>query len=310
MKKFMATFTILSTLSATILLSGCMLNSRHMQEEVSKRVAFPAFMHPRTIDAEPFNLKAYERVHEEGKTINIYIEGDGFAWVSRKRKSLNPTPKNPISLRLAAMDGSTNVIYLARPCQYTGWQNEGRCPQKYWTSHKYSPTVVNSFHKALDDIKRRYQAPNFNLIGYSGGGTIATLVAADRDDVLSIRTVAGNLDIDYHTNFHKVTKLTGSLNPKDIAAKIAHIPQRHFVGSMDQNVTPEIYYSYAQAMGVDKCLNYNFVDGADHTEGWAEHWTMLVKQPVECEEYVPAPVTMELTPEIEEKIEEFNNVIK
>ncbi len=61
--------------------------------------------------------------------------------------------------------------------------------------------MVNSIHKTLDQIKTRYNASGFNLIGYSGGGAIAALVAADRNDILSLRTVAGNLDIDVHTDF-------------------------------------------------------------------------------------------------------------
>ncbi len=76
-------------------------------------------MYPRVVDASPFNITVYERVYKEGGTINIYIEGDGFAWVSRKKKSLDPTPKTPMALKLASMDGSSNVIYIARPCQYT-----------------------------------------------------------------------------------------------------------------------------------------------------------------------------------------------
>ncbi len=294
-------------LSATTLLAGCLTNFTPVKEEAAKRIAFPVFMYPRVVDASPFNITVYERVYKEGGTINIYIEGDGFAWVSRKKKSLDPTPKTPMALKLASMDGSSNVIYIARPCQYTKWQNEGPCPDKYWTSHKYSPIVVNSIHKTLDQIKTRYNASGFNLIGYSGGGAIAALVAADRNDILSLRTVAGNLDIDVHTDFHKVTRLNGSLNPVDIAPKLANIPQRHFIGSLDKNITPEVFYSFAQAMGDTNCLNYSFVANADHEKGWAERWSVMLKEPVKCS----GPVTtIDLPKAIQEQKESFEKSAK
>ena len=37
-----------------------------------------------------------------------------------------------------------------------------------------------------------------HLIGYSGGGAIAVLTASRREDVLSVRTIAANLDHSAH----------------------------------------------------------------------------------------------------------------
>ena len=51
--------------------------------------------------------------------VNIYIEGDGRAWLNKNRPSLDPTPKNSLALKLAEIDPAPNVIYLARPCQYS-----------------------------------------------------------------------------------------------------------------------------------------------------------------------------------------------
>ena len=31
----------------------------------------------------------------------------------------NPTPVNPMLLKLATMDKRPNIVYIARPCQYT-----------------------------------------------------------------------------------------------------------------------------------------------------------------------------------------------
>jgi hypothetical protein len=35
-------------------------------------------------------------------SLRVYIEGDGFAWKSRTQPSGNPTPHNPVALKLAA----------------------------------------------------------------------------------------------------------------------------------------------------------------------------------------------------------------
>ncbi|MEX2353586.1 MAG: alpha/beta hydrolase, partial [Gammaproteobacteria bacterium] len=48
----------------------------------------------------------------------VYIEGDGRAYVSRHRVSADPVPRNPLAFRLAVVDPSPAVIYIARPCQF------------------------------------------------------------------------------------------------------------------------------------------------------------------------------------------------
>ena len=55
-----------------------------------------------------------------GGRLHVYLEGDGQAFVSQGGyASSDPTPRNPLALRLAIQDNSANaVVYLARPCQY------------------------------------------------------------------------------------------------------------------------------------------------------------------------------------------------
>jgi len=43
-----------------------------------------------------------------GATLRVYIEGDGFAWINRFRISPDPTPRNPVALKLAATDPASN----------------------------------------------------------------------------------------------------------------------------------------------------------------------------------------------------------
>ena len=77
----------------------------------------------------------------KNKDIKIYIEGDGLSWLSRRTISDNPTPINPISLKLMNQDKSQCKVYLARPCQYT---NSMMCDKKYWTSHRFSKDIISS----------------------------------------------------------------------------------------------------------------------------------------------------------------------
>ena len=252
-----------------LLLSAC--SSVALQrEEFSEFVKYE-------IQADPFLLTSYERVVKKGGTANIYIEGDGRAWLSKSRPSLDPTPKNPLTLKLAQIDPALNVIYLARPCQYSKLVEQGACPQKYWTSHRFAPEVIEAMDIALDDMKQRHQIKSFNLIGYSGGGNIAALLTARRDDVVSLRTVAGNLDHELQSNIHKVSLMPHSLNAKDVASDIAHIPQIHFVGAQDKIVPIELAESYKWS-GNSHCIENKIVPNVDHHRGWQENWINLLNQ--------------------------------
>lgn len=257
--------------------------SPEMREQVAKRIASPAWMVKREIAAGPFSLTAHERMHQNHAPATVYIEGDGLAWLSRNEASLDPTPKNPLALNLAAMDKSPNVAYLARPCQYSRMVDKtAACPLKYWTGERFSPEVLEAMNSALENMKRQYDITEFHLVGFSGGGNIAALLAAKRSDVKSLRTVAGNLDHRTHSEYHNVSYLKDSLNAIDIAGQLADMPQRHFVGGQDKIVPPSLSAKFVQALGSDRCADITLVQEADHDIGWAEKWPELLKMPVAC----------------------------
>ena len=267
-----------------LMIMGCSMNSlMPIRHETARRIASPAWMLERQIPAAPFSLTAFERMHKHGESANIYIEGDGVAWLTRKRASLDPTPKNPVGLRLAAMDKSSNVAYLARPCQYSKLLNtEQRCNNAYWTGKRFAPEVLKSYDMALEDIRKRYGIKGFHLIGFSGGGALAALLAAERDDVLSLRTVAGNVDHVAHSNYHGVSILNGSLNPPEFSARLANIPQYHFIGGQDEIVPPAVLHSYLQSLGSSSCAQYQLVQEASHVEGWDQKWPELLARGTTC----------------------------
>ncbi len=279
-------------LLAVIVLSGCIATTfPYMRAETAQRIAAPVWMIKRDIPAKPYLLRSYERIHDRGGVANIYIEGDGSEFTSPKEWEGNPTPKNPVALHLASNDRANNVIYLARPCQYTGKLSDKPCDSNSWMEGRFSNEIINSFDTALDEIANRYDISAFNLIGYSGGAAIATLLTAQRNDILSIRTVSGTLDHKMQSDLLKSLKLTDSLNPVDIAASIAKTPQYHFIGGQDKFTPPAILHSYIQATPSTNCVQTMLIQEASYDEGWVDKWSELLTLPVKCYRK-PAPETI------------------
>ena len=165
----------LLTIGAIVFLTACGTSSIIMRHEIADRLSAPVWMTKRQIPVEPFSLTVYERMHERFAPANVYIEGDGLAWVSKKQISLNPTPKNPVALHLATKDKANNVVYLARPCQYSGLINKDTpCDSAYWTNKRFAPEVLKAYDAALNEIKHRYNIEGFHITGFSGGGSYSS----------------------------------------------------------------------------------------------------------------------------------------
>ena len=230
------------------------------------------------VKAGDFTLMTYQRFNKLSDKISIYIEGDGRAWETKHRLSDDPTPSNPVALRLAAVDPADNVAYIARPGQYSP-SRFPECDSKYWSGRRFAPEVVGSMDKVVDILKEKSGAKYLELVGYSGGGAIAVLVAARRRDVVAFRTVAGNLDPRAFCKYHHVSQLDGSMNPLDVARKVAHIPQRHFVGSRDKIVPRAIAESFTKMEGNNNYERITVVDGVSHNGGWQKRWRELLSIP-------------------------------
>jgi pimeloyl-ACP methyl ester carboxylesterase len=233
-----------------------------------------------------FYLLTYQKISESNQIVSIYIEGDGLAYLDSYRPSLNPTPIDPVSLKLAVLDPSPNVLYIARPCQYVPREVNPNCQNEYWTSKRYSPEVVESINETIDKIKNNNKLQDVRLIGFSGGGSVAAILAATRTDVIDLRTVAGNLDTTKFTRLHNTSPLTGSLNPVDYADKLKDIPQIHFIGADDDIVPIEVVYSYQEKIKKFDpdlhCVTTQSFANTSHTEGWEDIWKKSILQVVAC----------------------------
>lgn len=288
-------------------LSACdRVTKPYLREETADRLAHPVWMYERQIPAGVFNLTAYERMHERFKPATIYIEGDGELTTDFRMDSKNPTPRNPVALHLATKDKAENVAWIARPCQYYGIEE---CSEAYWNNERYSPEVVSAYNIALDEIKRRYDIEGFHLIGFDGGAAVAAILAAQRNDILTLRTVAGNLNTTLYASEHQIPPLAGSLNPADFAHKLADLPQTHYIGGQDEVISPALLHSYLQAVGPSNCVQYHFIQEAEHDQGWVEKWPGFLADMPTCRgpvapvefDYEPMPEPVHIEPETPDK---------
>ncbi|MBS0285781.1 MAG: alpha/beta hydrolase [Proteobacteria bacterium] len=230
-----------------------------------------------------FVLTTFEHIPQPAPdTLYVYIEGDGNSWKTRYRLSDNPTPKQPLGLKLAINDPHPGVIYIGRPCQYTPLALDKNCDPKYWSSHRYAPEVISSFDELLTQVKNKHKNTNFVLVGFSGGASVALLSAAKRKDVIGIFTVAGDLDHEILNQHHKTTPLTGSLNPSTVAKQINPIPQHHWVGDKDTIVPMWLAQSYAQKANNPSCVKVFTLKGASHHKGWEQKWREIVSAELKC----------------------------
>lgn len=312
MNKIARNYLIISSLLAASLLPVACTGAidEEFREVTAERIARPAFMVDRTLTSGPMQFRLWERAHLPFAPANIYLEGDGESHWFDKNRSGDPTPKNPVALHLASRDLADNVFYVSRPCQFMESRDEEKCSAKFWSTRRFSPEVIKAYNEVLDEIKLRYDITEFNIIGYDGGANIAAILTSQRKDIVSLRTVAGNLSTDV-TNAQLKTPYpmdADSVNAKTIAPQLAGVGQHHFVGAGDTVTPPAVYHSYAQALGPSECVHYTLVPDADHERGWVDKWPEFLERTASCpvnqltpENYTPAPlpeVPVELKPEL------------
>ncbi len=225
------------------------------------------------IPAGRFVLTAYASEGDgPGQALIVYIEGDGRAWRSRRRVSADPSPRDPMALELAVRDPAPRVVYLARPCQYTTAETGRGCAPTYWAHRRFSPEVVEAMGEAIDRSKREAGASQVHLVGYSGGGVVAALLAARRGDVASLVTVAAPLDLAAWTAHHDLTWLDGSLDPAADAVGIEAVPQVHLAGAEDRIVPPLVIERFARRRLPGLPRSVEIVEGFTHRCCWRRDW--------------------------------------
>jgi len=194
----------------------------------------------------------------------VVIEGDGHAWKNASTPSANPTPHDPVGWKIATQIDAKNVLYLARPCQYLDDEERKACRLEDWTVGRFSPQWVEAMNDAIDAFKTRGGDREIILVGYSGGGTMAALIAARRSDVSMLIGVASPLDVHAWTSYHRVSPLVQSLDPQNERAKLSLIPQIYVMGKNDTVVPPFLIRDFTASYENPSYVRIIEVE-ADHT---------------------------------------------
>ncbi len=173
--------------------------------------------------------------------LTVVIEGDGRAHDRRGRASADPTPDKAVGLALAKA-WSGPAAWLGRPCQYV---RDVACEPADWTTHRFSEEAVAMTDAAVSGLMARAGADRVRLVGWSGGGVMATLVAARRDDVAGLVTIAAPLDLAAWTRSRGLSPLQG-LDPADLSPIAT--PQVHLTGAFDPVVRPAVVKETARRL--------------------------------------------------------------
>lgn len=251
-------------------LSGCATPSEYFAS-VADEMGFS----PVSVDTNSFKHQVYiNRRTKKGfdnHSLHVYLDGDGTPWERRRWISKDPTSRNPLILELMAIDQQPS-IFLGRPC-YHGYSTTPQCHYRFWTSHRYSQQVVDSMAAALKILIKDYGVGQVSLIGYSGGGALALLIAQKVPEVRTVVTLAANLNVDAWSLHHGYKPMQESLNPADRALS-PKVKQIHIVGAKDNVVPPSVVESYMEKQNIQS--TYLIYDNFDHDCCWSEKWDEIL----------------------------------
>jgi pimeloyl-ACP methyl ester carboxylesterase len=140
---------------------------------------------------------------------------------------------------------------------------------------RVSREVVDSMAAALSRFLDRGNPKGLVFIGYSGGGTLAMLLAERFEQTRAVVTIAGNLDPARWAAWHGYTPLKGSLNPARRPPLRNSIVQLHFVGGRDRNVRPD-FANFVEKQ--HQCANVIIMPEFDHVCCWKTTWPRMLER--------------------------------
>jgi len=205
-----------------------------------------------------------------GGPLHVYLAGDGTPYIKRTLPASDPTPRRPVVLDLMAIDETPRLL-LGRPC-YHGLAGSPGCAPRFWTHGRYGEPIVASMAAALERLSPDERP--IVLIGFSGGGALAVLLARRLPDVIAVVTLAGNLDPDAWAARHRYTPLSDSEKPVRGGPLPASVRQWHYVGIKDSNIPPGLTQRAADRLGGRLIV----LPATTHGRGWSRHWPGIAKR--------------------------------
>ncbi len=250
-------------LTMLLSLSACSSPISRLYDQARQFGLEPVIRH-----AGSFQLQSFHHPATGGKQLHVYLEGDGRPWERGLVPASEPTTRNSVVLPLMQMD-TAPTLYLGRPC-YNGHAQDSGCNPLLWTDQRYSEQVVHSMAAALQMFCQQHAYQQLVLIGHSGGGALAMLLAARLPQTLAVVTLAGNYNIDVWTDLHGYQRLRGSLNPA--MQPNSGIREWHILAVHDTNIPPSLFQA---ALSQRQNATVEIID-ADHSHGWQQFWPLLL----------------------------------
>ncbi|MBW2313872.1 MAG: alpha/beta hydrolase [Deltaproteobacteria bacterium] len=229
-----------------------------------------------TLDAGGFVLTRYLRASGPTPRLVVYLEGDAAAWHRDGRHvTADPPPMEPLALRLAGDDPAPAVAWLGRPCQPVADEDAAGCEPSLWSHGRFSEPVVAALDEGLNLLLRDSGARELELIGYSGGGILATLLAARREDVARLVTMAAPLDLDAWIEHHGLGPLDATDPARLDATSLADLPQWHLTGDRDATVPPDVLAGFMRRHPTARLEVVPRMGHGGWADGWAERIAAL-----------------------------------
>jgi dienelactone hydrolase len=217
------------------------------------------------VQGTAFRHLIYARAAANAAKLTVFIEGDGIPWSGGRIPASDPTTRNPVALRMLIASREP-AIYVTRPCYNE--VADGACEAQPWTFARYSEGTVASMAKAIDDYARAARAPELRIIGYSGGGVLAVLIAERLTNVSAVVTIAANLDVAAWATHHGYLPLTQSLDPAG-SARVHGWKEVHLQGGRDATVPRETTRAYFERFPAAKAIAF---EDYDHVCCWLRDW--------------------------------------
>jgi len=286
-------------LAVCVLLCGCqtpgLLPHRLVSSAISPALVSPGFFEhlpgrmPVKVWVRPAKPAA-EPAQEVRLPSLVVIESDGADWgVGGLLPPVNPTPHRAVGAEIALVlsrDYKGEVIYLARHCQFIARAHpnfDAFCRENtLWTNGRFSASVVRDFLHILSTLPGRDGATarsNWILTGFSGGGTVAALLATELPGVRCLVTFAAPLDIDAWVRLHGLSPLDRSLNPADRVHALEMVTDKAFwYGERDYRVPLRAAGRLLEFEPLGRTVKSKggFTHRAD--SGWIAHATELLQR--------------------------------
>ena len=253
-------------LLAGFALASCATPGRRIDE-----IAANAQLTRAIVQGTRFHHVTYVRDTADDATLTVYIEGDGIPWIRGREPAPDPTTREPLALALMVASPDAG-LYVARPCYQL--QLEATCRPELWTFARYGDEVVASMVSAIARQLETRRAQSVRLVGYSGGGVLAVLIAERLERVTHVITIAANLDVAAWSSHHGYLPLADSLDPARSERSHA-FREMHLQGALDRTVpsatTRDYFTRYPQAQ------QRTFVE-FDHVCCWVREWPRIAAE--------------------------------